>query len=292
MGVSLITGMVGIGRRLGVLAQLEDDDAQPIDGWQVGFWQDGSWHAELVLDFKPVALSPFGTDPGRWVVLGMEGEVLWLDNVGAPSQRERRDQIGDGSLPAFTTLAPFGSGIAATGMGRAVYWSNGAGWRTLGAGLLPDQPAELVGFEALAAIDDEFYACGWRGEIWYLVEGVWRQAHVPTNVILTGAAASQSNDVIVCGRLGTLLRGRRERWAMIDHQQTEEDFWSTATFQDSVYISSMLAIYELSDGHLAPVDDGSTAGSYYHLSANEQIIASIGATAVLVGDGEDWQQIL
>lgn len=290
--MSFITGCVGVGRTLGVLAQLEADDDKPVDAWQVGFWADGRWRSELTLDFKPVALSPFVAQPDTWVVLGVDGNVLWIEGASAKQPNIRRHRIGDGSLPAFTAVRDFGIGLVATGMGRRVHWSDGSGWQLLGRGLVPDHPGELVGFEAMATVEGELYVCGWGGEIWFLKDGVWERVDTSTNIILTGAAAHPRGEVIICGRLGTILHGRREQWALVEHQQTNEDFWSVATFQGRTYCSSMRTIYELVGQRLIPVDDGSTSGSYYHLSANNMIMASIGADAVSVTDGEDWNEII
>lgn len=289
--MSFVTGTAGRGQCLAVLAQVEAEDGELLDDWRVGFWVDGDWRSELEFDFKPVALAPFGDQPDAWAILGVRGQVLWIEDA-TTRQTIHEDHVAVGLQPAFTTIRPFGTGLAAAQMSRSVYRSNGRGWQLLGSGMRSEQPGEFAGLEALAEIDGELYGCGWRGEIWYIQDGIWRQPDSPTNTILTGAAVHPAGEVIICGRLGTILRGRHDRWAIVDHQQTDEDFWSVAVFQGRIYLSSMRAIYELVDRRLIPVDDGSTTVSYYHLSANDQIMVSIGARSVLVTDGKEWQQII
>lgn len=280
--MSFVTGATGKGQSLAVLAQVEAE-GELLDEWRVGFWEDGDWRSELELDFKPVAISPFGERPDAWAVLGFEGEVLWIEDA-TTQQTIREDRVAASSQAAFTTIRSYGAGIAAAQMGRQVHWSDGTCWRPLGSGMTIEQSGEIVGFEALAAFEGELYASGWKGEIWYLESGLWRRVDTPTSMILTGAAA-HVDEMIICGRLATILRGRRDQWVVVDHQQTDEDFWSVAVFQGRTYLSSMLAIYELVDERLVPVDDGSTTGTYYHLAANDQIMASIGAETVLVKIG-------
>lgn len=269
---------------------MDGEDDQPLDIWRVGFWANGEWWSEVALDFKPVALTPFGDQQNSWMILGARGEVLWIADTALP-ETFRKDRVAVGPQPSFTAVHRFAAGLAVAQMARRIYWSDGHEWQPLGTNLTLEKPGELVGFESLAATDDELYACGWGGEIWFLKDGVWQEVHSPTNIILT-SAASQQSELIMCGRLGTILRGRRDRWAIVEHHQTDEDFWSVATFQGRVYLSSMQAIYELVDDRLVPVDDGSTTGSYYHLSANDQIMVSTGARSVLVTDGTEWHEII
>jgi hypothetical protein len=289
--VSFITGSVGKGRSLAVLAQVEDEDDEPVDDWRAGFWWDGEWTAELELDFKPVAVIPYGERPDTWAVLGYDGEVLWIDAANTESPNVRRDQIDVKPKWAFTTMRPFAKGLAVAQMSRQVYWSNGSGWTALGTGIPGTEPKHSVGIEALAALGDELYAAGWAGEIWYMQNRVWKQASSPTNVILTGAAALPDGQVLITGRLGTILRGQRDRWAVVAHEQTEQDFWSAAVFGGKIYVSFMSGIFELVNNELTMVDDEIDIGSYYHLSSNDQIMASIGAASVAITDGQSWEQI-
>jgi hypothetical protein len=286
--VSFITGSVGKGKSVAVLGQLEGEDDEPLDVWRVGFWTDGEWRAEVELDFKPVAVSGVGSQAGAWVILGIDGEVLWVKNAGGKPD-VRADRIVNPLNLPFTTITPFGAGVVAGQMGRGVYWSDGGEWRQLGRGMPADDNG---GVEALASTGNELYACGWNGEIWCMQNDVWFQVESPTNVILTGASADAAGNVVACGRLGLLLRGRHDRWATIDHKQTDEDFWSVASFRGRVFVSSLLAIYELAGNTITRIDDDSAATSYYHISSNEEILASVGARAVLVNDGEQWQTII
>jgi hypothetical protein len=153
---------------------------------------------------------------------------------------------------------------------------------------------ELVGFEALCAMDEStLYAAGWGGELWCLEKNIWQPIDSPTNLILTGLTAISEDEVVyTCGRQGILLQGNKNAWSVVDHAATEEDFWSVAYFRDQVYLSSLQSIYVLVGDSLERVDDGSETGSYYHLSANDDIMISVGAAAILLFDGDEWVELV
>ncbi len=290
--MSFITGAVGNGRSVAVLAQVDDEDGEPLDAWRLGIWRDGVWRAEHPINDNPVALCKLEKRPDSWAVLGSEGELTIIeDAISAPNVHV--EMIVEQAPYAFTSIGPFAGGLAVVAMARQVLWSGGSGgWRQLGSGMPMEKPGELMGFEALVELPGELYACGWSGEIWRLSDNAWRQIASPTNVILSGATVASSGEIVVCGRLGTILRGRVDRWEVIEHAQTTEDFWSVATFRERIHVSSLRGIYQLDQDHLLPVDDASPIASYYHLSANDEIMISVGARSVLLTDGDDWQQII
>jgi hypothetical protein len=229
---------------------------------------------------------------GAVVILGFEGEILWIDDVFAPRPVVRADRLSRELLAARTAIHPYGGGVATTGMGRQVHWSNGGSWRPLGTGLAPHEPGKLDGLEAFQATPDgSLYAVGWKGEIWWLKDGRWRAIDSPTNVILTGVAAGPAGDLCACGQVGTVLVGAGDAWQYIDHQFTAEDLWSAAWFRDRFYVSSMRSIFALDGTALARVDDESEVGSYCRLSANDTHLISVGAAGIIRYDGSDWADL-
>jgi hypothetical protein len=288
--MGLIVGSVGAGRSFGVLGQLEDE-GELIEAWQAGFWRDGAWQSSIVLEFMPVALAAMPQRPNSWVVLGQRGQVAWLDTSQASAVCVREDSIGNGHLPAFTTITPFRGGMAATGMGRAVWWSQGGPWEPLGSGL-PDRGKEICGLESLVADGDLLHAFGWNGEGWTLDGQAWRRLDLPSNLILPSATVTPQGDLAVCGQHGTLLRGRQDLWRPFGGQPRTVDFWSIAAFRGQLYVASMTTLLTVTDDALKVVDDGQENGDYYHLSSNDEILLSVGNRAILcTTDGKEWQRI-
>src|SRR3954452_7685859 len=104
--MTFVAGCVGVARSLAVIAQSEDDDGEPLDGWRIGFWRDGEWRAELPVAFALVAVAPVPYRPDSWVALGNRGEILWIDQAtGQPTVRQ--EAIDSPSSADFAALAPF-----------------------------------------------------------------------------------------------------------------------------------------------------------------------------------------
>jgi hypothetical protein len=290
--MTFVAGCVGVERALAVIAQSEDDDGEPLDDWRIGFWRDGEWRAELPVAFALVAVAPVPDRHDAWVALGNRGEILWIDH--ATGQRTvRQESIDSPSTADFIALRPFGHGFVATQMGRRVFASTGSGWSPLGNNLPPHQSGgDTIGFLDLAQCGTDLVCCGWKGDIWRLRENLWMQEDSPTNIILTSMTVRAPNDVLVCGRLGIILRGCEDQWARVDHQQTDEDFWSIVTFCGRIYLASLRGIYELLGDELLPVDDEHPDAGHHKLYANDEIMLSLGSRTLLVTDGEQWTQIL
>ena len=86
--MSFITGAVGNGRSIAVLAQVDDANGNPLDAWRLGVWRDGSWRAEHSLDSQPVALCALQQGSDSWAVLASEGEVTLIEEaISAPRLR-------------------------------------------------------------------------------------------------------------------------------------------------------------------------------------------------------------
>lgn len=274
----LITGSLGRGRSAAVLAQLQDDDFEPVDAWTVGLWRDGEWRAEHPLDFKPVAVAPW---VDTWAVLGASGELCWVDEGGT---RRERQSIARGV--GFTHLRHARGELVALGMGRAALRFDGEAWHPLGTGLPPTGPGELRGFETLVEAADALYAAGWGGELWRLEGASWKPTQTQTKQILTGGTALPSGEALICGRDGTLLRGRGEHFATLG--KAPADLWSAATFRGRVFVASLSEVFELVGDRLTSPDGTSVVTDAYHLSANDALLLSVGSSSVVVFDGETW----
>jgi hypothetical protein len=288
--MSFVAGCVGEARSLAIIAQAESDDGKGLDDWRIGFWREDDWRAEMRVSFVPVAIMPLRERADSWVALGSRGEILWIDQ--ATGQRlVREDRIPSESTAGFTAIARVGNTIAAAQMGRRVFGSAGSAWSSLGTDLPANQPGETRGFLGMVTCGNDLFCCGWKGDIWRLRGNAWIQEDSPTTVILTAITATESDEVIVCGRLGTVIRGFPDHWARLDHQQTEEDFWSVTTFRGRVYVASLRGVYELQGERLTPVDDDTPSASHHKLYANDDIMLSVGSHTLLVTDGTQWSQI-
>jgi hypothetical protein len=220
-------------------------------------------------------------DAGQFVALG--GGEMVEGNIEDSVKERAKDSV----LRAVQDVA---GKAYAVGMMKQVYRRDGRElWTDIGASL-PDKG----GFEAIHGTSEkDLYAVGWKGEIWHYDGKKWESIDSPTNKILTGVCCAGDGNVYVCGKDGILLRGKGSRWELIDHDETEEDFWDLEWFKGQLYASTMSFVYNLKGKSLVINDmDENPASSCYHLSATkDQLLWSVGAKDIMVCDGRKWTKI-
>ena len=230
------------------------------------------------------------------IFLGLNGEVLC---VGSGDLHEETIREGKPDSPEnrgmMRGLATIDGKAYAVGMQRQVYRRDGANtWTCIDALARPAQRDETVySFEGIGGFSaKEIYAAGRRGEIWRYDGTAWTQQDSPTNVILTRVCCAGDGNVYICGRAGTLIRGQRDRWDVIDHFATKDDFWGISWYNDHLYVSTMNDVYRLEGDKLMRLDFGEDKpSSFLTLSAADGVLWSIGPKDVMSFDGKAWTRI-
>lgn len=219
------------------------------------------------------------------VAIGEDGEFFcW--GVG----QETEGRISEGGI--YSSVNRVGDFAYVVGMSAKVCKHTYTGsWEIIDTNLPRD-----VDFEAIAGFStEEMYAVGWRGDI--CIISPLKADRIPsmTNLILTNVCCGADGLVYCCGQKGILLRGRRHKWELIDHGDTNEDLWDVHWFQGKLYISSLSFLYTLEEGdnlkHVRFGDD--TPSTFYHLSSVKDLyLWSIGDRDVMGFDGTKWERIL
>jgi photosystem II stability/assembly factor-like uncharacterized protein len=184
----------------------------------------GQWYGAGEADWSTAAIC-FVTIPSeRMVAVSEDGEVHTY--VSGTSTQE----IITPPPRVLRALSTIGGRAYACGMLREVYVRTGeAQWQAISA---PEaSPGVPAGFEAIAGLGEEnIYAVGWRGEIWQRKDDGWIQRDSPANVILTGVCCTDDGYAYICGQNGTLIKGRDDQWAIIDHELPTQDYWDIHAF--------------------------------------------------------------
>lgn len=236
-------------------------------------------------------------EPDRFWALGTEGQIL---TVGGGQVKEERP-ISDGEDspsrrgPLREIRAVAGQWLYAVGTLRQAYRRESPDhWQCIDHSLR-DVSADLTQ-TCLESIDgfskSDIYAVGWEGEIWRYDGERWSEVLSPTNLALYKVRCGGDGWAYACGQVGTLLRGRGDRWEVIEHDATRSDFWGMEWFKGKLYLCTMQLVFQLDENGLRRVDFGDDPPlSCYHLSAADDRLWSIGAGDVLEFNGFEWSRV-
>lgn len=260
-------------------------------------WQNLQWRliGDAYLWSVVGGISAVVSNPAA-VFLGMWGEVLFTDGQNvtegsiAPASGElpedRGPMCGIGVIDNF---------LYAVGMGRQVYNHDRKGqWLCLDHLIRPVLDDEsIVGLNSIDGFSsNELYTVGFNGEIWWREVDRWIQVDSPTNMPLSHVFCDGNDRAYICGRNGTLLAGRRDRWLFIAQDETDDDLWSIARYQDHLYFLGTHGLYLLENDELTPVPiAGETIGFCQHLLVGEGSLWLLGPKDLLSFDGSRWERI-
>lgn len=191
-----------------------------------------------------------------------------------------------------------GKGCAyAVGTGRQAYRREGNGiWKSIDEWSQMDSK-ELVkfSFESIDGFNEEdIYVVGWEGEIWHYNGKKFRKIDSPTSLSLHRVKCADDGKVYISGKNGILLRGREDKWELIEHNKIKDDIWGIEWFYGTIYVSTTYMIYQLKGDELETIDykDGDIPGTCYHLSAVDEVMWSIGPNDIIEFDGRKWLRIV
>jgi len=214
----------------------EDDEETPY----IQYDESVGWPAIAMATSKPAGAERIV------VAIGPNGDYWEMAPLSTDEVVGKIDDFS-GNLRA---LGVVDGDIYACGMNRVVLRREGTGrWQSLGPGPRADDP-DVVGFEDIGGFGkDEMYAVGWGGEIWWCASGVWRRVDSPTSTNLRALCCAPDGFVYVVGHAGTMLRGRRDQWAVIETERSE-NLMDVAWHDGVVYVVTNFRILKLVNGAL------------------------------------------
>lgn len=245
-------------------------------------WENGHLSAPVRADWSAAAVVFADWPDAEFVAVGEGGQILKL----------RRDGSTDESTIFAGKVTARGPIRGAASIGDALYVVGAAHQAfkistpltvtdlSIPVSLTRAQP-DSVGLEAIAAFgENEIYAAGWEGEIWLYEGGNWSRVGGPTSLILTAIVCAPDESVYVVGQRGSLLRGRRNQWTVIDTPAIRENLWSAAWFMDRLFTSSSQQLFGLGQGELRSIELPEQPETFFWLDANTDRMLSVGADDV------------
>lgn len=260
-------------------------------------WNKGKWKAgDHWLASSAVGIASKPGAKATCLILGYWGEILCFDG-----EKSSIEAISDVSPPNPEAPGPMrgisfiGDSFFAVGMGREVYQRDTQGrWRAIDKGVrVTGSSDDVLGFNAIHGFStSDIYAAGWGGEIWNYNGRKWTAEKSPTNLTLNAICCAPGGVVSIAGKMGTLIRGRHGRWATIDHDATDEEFFSAEWYQERLYLATSAKLYVFHDDVLEPVDfEDVGAASCLQLFKSNEYLWSVGPKDILRFDGRRWERI-
>jgi hypothetical protein len=266
---------------------------QRIDHAFLVTWNGRDWDEQHTLTWSVAGVCRISRPRPAWIAVGVNGQALVVEGTLG-----REEPIGEGEEAAgrigFLRAARSIEGRAyAVGMCRQVYCRTDEGvWQRIDRDCRrPSGDWSIVGFESIDGFAaNDLYAVGLQGEIWH-GDGVrWSRIDSPTNVILTQVCCAEDGIVYACGRKGMLLKGRADRWEVIEHSIHGDDFWGMAWFKGRLFIATLYYLCVFDGANVVLVTADGSPSSAYHLSATADRLWSIGPHEVSTFDGTDWER--
>src|SRR4051794_16364868 len=257
-------------------------------------FRSGRW-SHWVAETRIVGLSALDVQDSALVIaVGFDGNIQVKSAAGVVWE-----SIGDGpempsNLRQLTCSRVIDGYLYVAGMSRQVLRRPvfGGAWERADHGaLVPLSSPEINGFLALDGRATDLYACGYFGHLWHAIDGVWRQVELTTNMNLTGVCYFDQGRIYVGGSRGVLFRGNGNRWAMIDHQATENTFTTIVQFQNRVFaLTDRGGIYEILGDMLRRISmEEDFFCGYLAVSAN--VMLAVGPMRSVLFDGKVWSPL-
>jgi hypothetical protein len=221
------------------------------------------------------------------------GLYSWESRRGLTAGNISRESKPEPSAPRFGSIrsvcAIAGTGYAVGFQGTVFRLDGPRVWTRLDEGLPRDFDIEAMdGFGPT-----EMYAVGFSGAVWQFDGRQWAPRHLPTNATLNAVKCGGDGTVYIGGKGGVLLRGRGDKWSLVELDVTDEDFWDLEWFEGTLYASTMLGVFRLDGDSSSEVDFGSDEPeTTYHLSAATGVLWSIGDKDVMSFDGKTWTRVV
>jgi hypothetical protein len=226
------------------------------------------------------------------LAIGPRGQI-W--QVEVASKKETFGLIPD--LPyQLRSLSVIDDHIYACGMGRIVRRREQDGqWTGLDAPA-PVQDDVVVGFEDIAAYDaNDIYATGWGGEIWWRHDGRWQQIDSPVSANMNALVCASDRYVYAVGDDGAMVRGRGERWNVLETGQSL-NLMDVTEYDGQIYVVTDFSILKLQDDALVAEADFAEANDLpatcLYLLRAEDGVFSMGPKDLFRRTSGPWERLV
>ena len=155
-----------------------------------------------------------------------------------------------------------------------------------------DYGNSFEGFDAVDGFSEtDIYAGGLR-DLCRFDGKRWHEIMLPEYPSINAVLCAEDGYVYVTGRGGPVLRGREERWEVLDAPAL--DYKSLAWFDGKVWLGSDYELGVMEDGKYQRYEfpeDGPAQFSFFGVDANNDLLMSYGTEQVMLFDGKQWLEM-
>lgn len=91
--------------------------------------------------------------------------------------------------------------------------------------------------------EDELYAVGGLGDVWYYTQGHWTQCRFPEKVALHNVVCAPTGDVYIAGTRGVLYKGSKHQWERVAPPITQPYFYDMVWYDNTLYATHHYDVY-------------------------------------------------
>ena len=250
---------------------------------------DGEWTKKGNCPWISTGISASPNGNGI-VSLGPDGEFLDLQFDGSHTRNNLLEHYNDINL-TFRFIKLIDGTLYAGGTNNYIFSFTNNKWIEIGIDAMRDVSAPKSFENVTGFHTKELYTFGWEGTIWTNALGSWQKVPSPTKHILNDGDIHHEF-VYIAGQLGTILKGRNDKWEIIDNKGLDLDIWSVESFGDSIYFSTKKGILRLKNDELSVFKTiGPDMRTTMNLFVGPSGLWSVGASDIVLFDGEQWHTI-
>lgn len=291
------TGVFILDKELVVVSSIIDKFAgDNRDHAMICSWFDDDWSHELIDDNSICSVIIIEEPKSKILSIGVDGRVDVDDaDTGMGVEYVDKSERGPNYSETLRCAKVINNYVYAAGMARQIYRRNGPDdWVQFDDGVYMSRGNRdyAAGILDIDGFNNELYAVGYKGEIWYYNGNNWEQSDTPTDIALTKVICV-GDIVYIVGLSGIIIKGTHNLWEVIEQDVTKDDFWGIASFMKRIYVANYSGVYELSVNELIKVDfklEDSVSTAY--LDAHDDVIWSVGEKDIVISeDGVKWVKL-
>lgn len=231
----------------------------------------------------------------RWVFVLDDGAVFVSGGGAAGFENDIKRQPH--SYFSRVRMLPSGEACAVGSNRKAYLRRDIDSWDRLADGL--EESGETSELDARGFLDvagfasGPIYACGGRGDLWRLKDGLWSRLSVPTSATLRRVLCASDGLVYVVTDEGTVIVGRDDTWSIIHQELTDERLENIVEYRDRVLVSTRSNLLEISSGRFTKANLGEPPLSgKSRIASGDDLLLLAGTQDAAFFDGTRWTVIL